>query len=49
MGEIAGVVEIDGRPIGNGRPGPVTARVADLYREHVRAVGSPVVEPPPSA
>ncbi len=26
------VVEVDGRPIGNGRPGPMTARIRDLYR-----------------
>jgi len=26
------VVEVDGRTIGNGRPGPMTARIRDLYR-----------------
>lgn len=26
------VVEVDGRPIDNGRPGPMTARIRDLYR-----------------
>lgn len=36
MGEIAGVVAIDGRPIGDGRVGPVTARLADAYRTHAR-------------
>ena len=35
MGEIAGVTEIDGRPIGDGTVGPVTADVvARLYQAH---------------
>jgi branched-chain amino acid aminotransferase len=37
MGEIAGVVAIDGRPIGAGKVGPVTRQVAELYRAHARA------------
>jgi len=37
MGEIAGVVAIDGRPIGDGTVGPVTARLAGVYRAHARA------------
>lgn len=36
MGEIAGVVAIDGRPIGDGTVGPVTARLARVYRQHAR-------------
>ena len=36
MGEIAGVVTIDGRPIGDGTVGPVTARLARVYRAHAR-------------
>ncbi|GAA3253675.1 aminotransferase class IV [Dactylosporangium siamense] len=36
MGEIAGVVAIDGRPIGTGAVGPVTARLARVYRQHAR-------------
>ncbi|MGI5181334.1 aminotransferase class IV [Dactylosporangium sp. CA-152071] len=36
MGEIAGVVRIDGRPIGDGTVGPVTTRLAETYREHAR-------------
>jgi branched-chain amino acid aminotransferase len=43
MGEIAGVTEIDGRPIGTGKVGPVTLRVATLYREHAAASGVPVL------
>jgi branched-chain amino acid aminotransferase len=44
MGEIAGVVEVDGRVIGKGDVGPVTGRIADLYRAHAAATGTPVVE-----
>ncbi|MEU7871013.1 aminotransferase class IV [Dactylosporangium sp. NPDC049140] len=36
MGEIAGVVTIDGRPIGEGKVGPVTRQIAELYRAHAR-------------
>ncbi|WP_229070316.1 aminotransferase class IV [Actinoplanes sp. DH11] len=39
MGEIAGVTVIDGRPIGAGAVGPVTTRIARLYREHATANG----------
>jgi branched-chain amino acid aminotransferase len=42
MGEIAGVVAIDGRSIGDGVPGVVTRRVAGLYGEHVRAHARPL-------
>jgi branched-chain amino acid aminotransferase len=31
------VVEVDGRTIGDGRPGPVTAHLRDLYLEAVEA------------
>jgi branched-chain amino acid aminotransferase len=44
MGEIAGVIEVDGRAIGSGTVGPVTGRIADLYRAHAAATGTPVVE-----
>ncbi|MEV4513024.1 aminotransferase class IV [Dactylosporangium sp. NPDC049525] len=37
MGEIAGVVAIDGRPVGDGTVGPVTARLARVYTAHARA------------
>ncbi len=39
MGEIAGVVQIDGRTIGDGEVGPVTGQIAQLYRDHARAHG----------
>jgi branched-chain amino acid aminotransferase len=42
MGEIAGVIEVDGRSIGNGRVGPHTIRIAALYQEHARTHGTPV-------
>ena len=39
MGEIAGVTVIDGRTIGGGSVGPVTAQVATLYQDHAAANG----------
>ena len=39
MGEIAGITVIDGRTIGDGAVGPVTARIAGLYQEHAAANG----------
>jgi branched-chain amino acid aminotransferase len=39
MGEIAAVTRIDGREIGTGQVGPVTSRMATLYREHAAAEG----------
>jgi branched-chain amino acid aminotransferase len=42
MGEIAGVVEIDGRPIADGRVGALTGRIAQLYQAHARAHGTPI-------
>lgn len=35
--ELAPVVEIDGRTIGTGEPGPVWRRLLDAYRAHVHA------------
>ncbi len=42
MGEIAGVVEIDGRPIGDGAVGPVTRDLAQRYAEHARRHAAPL-------
>jgi branched-chain amino acid aminotransferase len=39
MGEIAGVTAIDGRPVGTGKVGPVTSRIAALYRQHATLRG----------
>jgi len=40
--ELIPVVEIDGRVIGTGRPGPVFARMLDLFRERTRTDGVPI-------
>jgi branched-chain amino acid aminotransferase len=31
MGELTPVIEVDGRPIGNSQPGPITARLCELF------------------
>jgi branched-chain amino acid aminotransferase len=46
MGEIAGVTMIDGRTIGDGRPGELTRRIARLYREHAAANGTRLLDEP---
>jgi len=33
---ISAVTELDGQPVGDGTPGPVFRRVAQLYRDHTR-------------
>lgn len=43
MGELASVIEIDGRAIGDGVPGPMTARLSTLYGEMTAASGTVVV------
>jgi branched-chain amino acid aminotransferase len=40
--EVAPVVEVDGRRIGEGRPGPVTARLSAAVRDLARRTGTPV-------
>jgi branched-chain amino acid aminotransferase len=37
LGGVTPVVRVDGRPIGDGRPGPSTRLAADLYQRHVLA------------
>jgi len=37
LGGITPVTRVDGRKIGNGRPGPVTQRIANLYADFIRA------------
>jgi branched-chain amino acid aminotransferase len=39
MGEIAAITRIDGRTIGTGEVGPLTQRIAKLYRDHAAAEG----------
>ena len=33
---VRAIVRIDGQPVGNGEPGPVTLRLRDLYLTHCR-------------
>jgi branched-chain amino acid aminotransferase len=40
--EIVPVVKADGRLIGNGKPGPITARTIARFREMTRETGTPV-------
>jgi branched-chain amino acid aminotransferase len=35
--EVIGVVEMDGRVIGEGTPGPVTGRLQKLFFEYARS------------
>jgi len=44
MGELAGVVRLDGRVIGTGEIGPLTKRLSDLYGERTATEGAVVVE-----
>lgn len=43
MGELAPVVAVDGRTIGEGRPRPMTARLSALFRRLTETEGVPVV------
>ena len=43
MGGIVPVLALDGRPIGQGQPGPVTLRLAGLFADLTAASGTPVV------
>ncbi len=47
--EIAPVVEVDGRQIGDGKPGRITRTLMAKYRELVNSVGTPIYERPPAA
>lgn len=40
--EVIGVVNIDRRQIGTGKPGPVTCRLVEAYRDHANANGYPI-------
>ncbi len=40
--EVGPVVEVDGRPIGDGRPGPVTLRLLEAFHELSRREGTPI-------
>jgi branched-chain amino acid aminotransferase len=43
MGELAPVTAVDGRAIGDGKPGPVTRRLTELFRELTGTEGVRVV------
>lgn len=45
--ELGPVVELDGRKIGTGRPGPLTLRILAAFRELAAREGTPVYEPSP--
>jgi branched-chain amino acid aminotransferase len=44
MGELAGVVKIDNRQIGDGKIGPMTKRLSDLYAQRTAKEGVKVVD-----
>ena len=43
MGELAGVIKLDGRTIGDGEVGPMTRRLSQLFAERTATEGDPVV------
>jgi branched-chain amino acid aminotransferase len=44
MGELAGVIQIDGRTIADGKTGPMTRRLSDLYTGRTASEGVSVVD-----
>jgi branched-subunit amino acid aminotransferase/4-amino-4-deoxychorismate lyase len=34
--EVVPIIRLDGEPVGNGKPGPVTMRLENLYRDVIR-------------
>jgi len=44
MGELASVIEVDGRRIGDGQPGPVTQELSGLYATMTATQGERIVE-----
>jgi branched-chain amino acid aminotransferase len=44
MGELAGVIKIDNRQIGDGKTGPMTKRLSDLYVQRTATEGVQVVD-----
>ena len=47
MGELAPVVELDGRQIGAVSAGEMTFRISELFRERTRVEGYPILETAP--
>lgn len=44
MGELAPIVNLDGRTIGDGTIGKMTTRLSDLFRDRTQVEGYPVIE-----
>src|SRR5438132_273539 len=44
MGELAGVIQLDNRKIGDGKIGPMTKRLSELYAQRTAKEGVPVVD-----
>ncbi|MCY4204612.1 MAG: aminotransferase class IV [Bacteroidetes bacterium] len=42
MGELTPVLEVDGRMIGGGKPGPLTLKLRDAYWERTKSEGTPL-------
>lgn len=42
--EVVPVIEIDTRPIGDGKPGSITKKLIDLYRDYANNNGTPIFE-----
>jgi len=40
--EIIAVTTVDRRPIGEGRPGPITRRLAQEFAAYARSTGTPI-------
>jgi branched-chain amino acid aminotransferase len=43
MGELAGVIKVDNRIIGSGKPGPMTGRLSDLFSQRTATEGIQIV------
>jgi len=46
MGELAAVIDVEGRTIGNGQLGPMTQRLSDLFAELTRTEGVCLIPTP---
>jgi len=44
MGELAGVVKIDNRDVGDGKPGPMTKRLSELYTKRTATEGFQILD-----